>query len=156
MQRSDVARLTKKQILKFGYGKNSGVFNMKKFAKIIAITILILSKSAYAQQLVCLNSGYENIMHGGNNKTRQNSVMVVSVSNGVMHIEKNNTLSKTTFKELYEITHKSDGEISGYNRSAVGTSTISSVSINLKINIASHVTLNPFGASVAHYECSSR
>lgn len=123
----------------------------------IAITLTFINTQIQAQNLVCSNNGYQNIVRSGNNNNNTQGVLILKISHPFIYAEYSGIIDKKMQKSNYKILSEDKDSISAYEVPVYeGAFSIGSISISIKENIATAVTANPYGASVTLYNCNSR
>ena len=124
---------------------------------VLIIIFTFFNTQIQAQNLVCSNNGYQNIVRSGNNNNNAQGVLILKISHPFIYAEYSGLIEKKMLQSNYKIVSENKDSISAYEVPVYeGAFSISSISINIKENIATAVTANPYGASVTLYNCNSR
>ena len=125
---------------------------------IYSLTIFgFLSLKAHAQNLVCSSNGYQNVVRAGNNNDNTQRILILKISSPVMYAEFSGLIDKKMRQSSYKIVSESKESLSAYEIPTYeGAFSISTISVSIKENIVTTVTLNPYGASITLYNCNAR
>jgi len=132
--------------------------NIKFIVQLLMLNLLIMIPIySFGQDLVCSSSSYENIDIDSRYTKKENTIIIIKVSENKISAEISNPFTKSTYKNIYNVVGKSGKDYLAYeelnDKSSFVTSTLS---ISLDKMIATHIVFGSTGVSVTMLKCISR
>ena len=128
-----------------------------KLSFVIFNLLILFPIFTYGQDLVCSSSSYENINVDGRYTKKENSIMILKISDNKIFAEISSSLTKKTYLNIYNIESKYNQDYLAYEKISDKSSLVlSTLSLSLEKMIATHIVFGATDASVTILKCMSR